>query len=114
MSTTKDKIREEGKKVGMIKLRCFRPFPKEFFHGIIDRFKAVGVIDRSVSFGSEGTIFAEVKGAMYGSKAKMGNYLVGFGGRDIPREQIEEMFVRLFDMIESGKDEEVEFLGLRW
>ena len=70
-----DELRAEGKKAGMIKLRSFRPFPKEYFHSIIGKFQAVGVIDRSISFRSEGTIFAEVKGAMYGSNAKLGIHL---------------------------------------
>ena len=109
-----DELRAEGKKAGMIKLRSFRPFPKEYFHSIIGKFQAVGVIDRSISFGSEGTIFAEVKGAMYGSNAKLGNYIVGLGGRDVSRELIKEMFDKLFKMAAGGEEEEVQFLGLRW
>ena len=109
-----DELREEGKKVGMIKIRSFRPFPKEYFHSVIDKFQAVGVIDRSISFGAEGTIFQEVKGAMYGSKAKLGNYIVGLGGRDVSRDLIKEMFDKLFNMVNGGEEEEVQFLGLRW
>ena len=109
-----DELREEGKKVGMIKIRSFRPFPKEYFHSVIDKFKAVGVIDRSISFGAEGTIFQEVKGAMYGSDAKLGNYIVGLGGRDVSRDLIKEMFDKLFNMVNGGEEEEVQFLGLRW
>ena len=109
-----DEMREAGKKVGLIKLRSFRPFPKEYFESIRDKFKAVGVIDRSISFGFDGTVFSEVKSAMYGSSAKMANYIVGLGGRDIPKHQIETMFSKLFG-IASGKNEaEVQFLGMRW
>ncbi|MCR5134445.1 MAG: pyruvate ferredoxin oxidoreductase, partial [Clostridiales bacterium] len=95
-------------------LRSFRPFPKEYFHSVIGKFQAVGVIDRSISFGAEGTIFQEVKGAMYGSNAKLGNYIVGLGGRDVSRELIKEMFDKLFKMAAGGEEEEVQFLGLRW
>jgi pyruvate ferredoxin oxidoreductase alpha subunit len=109
-----DEMREAGKKVGLIKLRSFRPFPKEYFESVRDKFKAVGVIDRSISFGFDGTVFSEVKSAMYGSSAKMANYIVGLGGRDIPKKMLEDMFNKLFG-IASGKNEaEVQFLGMRW
>ena len=62
-----DSLRAEGKRVGLIKLRCYRPFPKAYFAGLGDRFAAMGVIDRSLSFGYEGTLFTEVKAALYGS-----------------------------------------------
>lgn len=109
-----DQMRKAGKKVGLIKIRSLRPFPKEYFESVRDRFNAVGTIDRSISFGFDGTLFSEVKSAMYGSNAKMANYIVGLGGRDIPKEQIELMFNKLFG-IASGKNEaEVQFLGMRW
>ncbi|HNU80228.1 MAG TPA: transketolase C-terminal domain-containing protein [Bacillota bacterium] len=109
-----DEMREAGKKVGLIKLRSFRPFPKEYFESIRDKFKAVGVIDRSISFGFDGTVFSEVKSAMYGSGAKMANYIVGLGGRDIPKHQIETMFSKLLGMASGKNEAEVQFLGMRW
>ena len=109
-----DEMREAGKKVGLIKVRSYRPFPKEYFESIRDRFKAVGTIDRSISFGFDGTLFSEVKSAMYGSNAKMANYIVGLGGRDIPKKQIELMFNKLFNMASGHDEAEVQFLGMRW
>lgn len=110
-----DALRQEGKKVGLIKIRSYRPFPKEYFAGLGNRFKAVGVIDRSISFGFDGTIFSEVKASMYGSNAKLANYIVGLGGRDIPKTTIVEMFDKLA-VLAQGKDDgaEVQFLGMRW
>lgn len=109
-----DKLRAEGKKAGMIKVRCYRPFPKAYFEALGNRFKGVGVIDRSISFGFDGTLFSEVKSAMYGSTAVMQNYIVGLGGRDIPKELIGEMFTRLEKHASGGAEEEVQFLGMRW
>jgi len=109
-----DALREQGKKVGLIKIRSFRPFPKEYFEKIGDRFHSVGVIDKSISFGFDGTIFSEVKSAMYGSHAKLANYIVGLGGRDIPKELIETMFEKLFNIASGKTEEEVQFLGMRW
>lgn len=109
-----DKLRADGKKVGMIKVRCYRPFPKAYFESLGSRFKGVGVIDRSISFGFDGTLFSEVKSAMYGSTAVMQNYIVGLGGRDIPKELIDEMFTMLEKRANGGAEDEVQFLGMRW
>ena len=110
-----DSLRQEGKRVGLIKIRSYRPFPKEYFAGFGDRFQAIGVIDRSISFGFDGTVFSEVKSSAYGSNAKLANYIVGLGGRDIPKNIISEMFDKLSDLAQ-GKEggEEVQFLGMRW
>lgn len=109
-----DEMRKSGEKVGLIKIRSYRPFPKEYFESIRNRFKAVGTIDRSISFGFDGTLFSEVKSAMYGSNAKMANYIVGLGGRDISKPQIELMFNKLFNIASGNKEDEVQFLGMRW
>lgn len=109
-----DALRAEGKKVGMIKVRCYRPFPKAYFAALGNRFKGVGVVDRSISFGFDGTLFSEVKSAMYGSSAKMQNYIVGLGGRDIPKELVREMFEKLENAVSGAAEDEVQFLGMRW
>ena len=100
--------------MGLIKIRGYRPFPKAYFAGLGDRFAALGVIDRSISFGFDGTLFSEVKSAMYGSHAKLGNYIVGLGGRDITKEIITGMYDKLFAIASGAKEEEVQFLGMRW
>jgi pyruvate ferredoxin oxidoreductase alpha subunit len=109
-----DALREEGKKVGLIKIRSFRPFPKEYFAGLRDRFLAIGVIDRSISFGFEGTVFSEVKSSLYGSKTKLADYIVGLGGRDIPKHLISKMFEKLLSPALGKDGKEVQFLGMRW
>lgn len=110
-----DSLNENGKKVGLIKLRSYRPFPKEYFAGLKDRFKAIGVIDRSISFGFDGTVFSEVKSSLYGSNAKLADYIVGLGGRDIPKHVISEMYEKLFNLAKGKEDgPEVQFLGMRW
>ncbi|MBM6830448.1 pyruvate ferredoxin oxidoreductase [Anaerotignum lactatifermentans] len=109
-----DCLREEGKKVGMIRVRSYRPFPKEYFDSIKDRFAAMGVIDRSLSFGLEGTLYSEVKAELYGGSAKLVNFIVGLGGRDIPKDLIAMMYDKLDRMQKNEAEEEVQFLGMRW
>jgi len=56
-----DRLREKGFKVGLVKLRFYRPFPREYFKGLSKRVKAMGVIDRDISFGYEGAVASDIK-----------------------------------------------------
>lgn len=106
-----DRLREAGMKAGLIKVRCYRPFPKELFAAMRNRFRAMGVIDRNISFGYEGALFTEIKAAMYGSETKMTGFITGLGGRDISKSDIHNMYLALS---ESSGDSEIRFPGLRW
>ena len=110
-----NELRAEGKKVGMIKLRSFRPFPKEYFASLGNRFKALGVTDKSISFGYDGTIYGDVKSSMYGtSETKLANFICGLGGRDVSKPMIEEMFKVLENLANGKKEEEIQWIGKRW
>lgn len=111
-----DKLREEGKKAGLIKLRSYRPFPKEYFANIGESVRCVGVIDRDISFGYEGAVYTEIKAALnkLGNTVRTLNFIAGISGRDIKKEYLEEMFEQM-ECLDSGKSvEEVQFTGLRW
>lgn len=87
-----DELRQEGKKVGLIKLRFFRPFPSEELKNILKDTAAVGVVDRSLSFIGGGQAFNEVRSALYGRSIPIINHLAGLGGRDVTEMQIRKMF----------------------
>ncbi len=81
-----DNLRERGEKVGLIKLRVFRPFPKKELIEALKGIKALAVFDRSHSFGSfGGPLFSEIRSALYGSDLSLQvlNYIYGVGGRKI-------------------------------
>jgi pyruvate/2-oxoacid:ferredoxin oxidoreductase alpha subunit len=87
-----DQKREEGLKVGLVRIRYFRPFPRERLARALAGKQAIGVIDRNVCFGwNSGTIFAELKGVLgeMGAKIPMANFIDGLGGLDITVEHIE-------------------------
>ncbi len=112
-----DKMREEGHKVGLVKIRFYRPFPKELIHSLFGRVKAVGVIDRNLSFGYEGALYADVKAALYnphGTNPVTLNFIAGLSGRDITKENLENMYQKLFNASRGRIEEEVQFIGLRW
>jgi pyruvate ferredoxin oxidoreductase alpha subunit len=87
-----DKLRQEGKKVGLVKLRFFRPFPSEELRKVLSGVGAVGVVDRSISYHGGGPAFNEVRSALYGMSIPVINHLAGIGGRDVKEATIMSMF----------------------
>jgi pyruvate ferredoxin oxidoreductase alpha subunit len=87
------KMREEGKKVGLIRLRWFRPFPYERLATALRRAKAIGVIDRDYSFGSpfgSGVVANEVRAALYNAEHRppLIGFICGLGGREVTLEDV--------------------------
>lgn len=97
-----DLLREKGEKVGLVKLRFFRPFPNEEMAEALKDVKAVGVFDRSFSYGSTGQVFLEVRNALYEMKKPILNFIAGLGGRDIRCIDLQFMFDKLKEV--EGKD----------
>lgn len=111
-----ERLRNRGLKVGLVKLRFYRPFPKEYFKRLGSRVKAVGVIDRDISFGYEGAVASDIKSALAsaGQCPRVINFIAGIAGRDIAKEHIEEMYAKLYRFAEGKDEEELQFIGLRW
>jgi pyruvate ferredoxin oxidoreductase alpha subunit len=112
-----DALRAKGQKVGLIKIRVFRPFPVEDLTAALSTLKAVAVFDRSDSLnGYGGPVFTEVCSALFNSaqKPRIINYIYGLGGRDIDMHQIEAVYNRL-NSIKDSKDvgDIVNYLGVR-
>lgn len=116
-STSKDaidKLRKNGIKVGLGRVRVFRPFPKEELIEICKNANVIGVLDRNFSFGNEGAFFMETKSAFYSNKEKpiIKNYVLGLGGRDITVEDIENIVNDLINVKKEGLKNEIEWYGL--
>ncbi|MBN2071542.1 MAG: pyruvate ferredoxin oxidoreductase [Candidatus Krumholzibacteriota bacterium] len=94
-STTRaviDEMRDEGIKIGALKIRVFRPFPFEEVFEVLSKTEKVAVIDRNISFGGHGIFFQEIKSALYGrTDVPITGYIAGLGGRDITPEVIREI-----------------------
>jgi pyruvate ferredoxin oxidoreductase alpha subunit len=96
---TVEKLRSEGKKVGLIKLKTFRPFPAEEIRKACKNLKALGVIDRHVSLGSEGAMTLDIKSALANEKCKVEGFISGLGGRDIDTKRLK----KAFEILEKGE-----------
>lgn len=113
---TVDTFRKKGIKVGLIRLRIFRPFPSEALGKALSNTSFVGVIDRSFSFGHEGAIFTELKASLYGRKSvpMIKNFIVGIGGRDITTDTITKIYENCFNCLNSKKvDVPVEWIDIK-
>jgi pyruvate ferredoxin oxidoreductase alpha subunit len=108
---TVDSLRERGIRAGMIKIRVFRPFPHERLARALSHLRSVAVLDRCVSYGTQGgPLFADVRSSMYGKNIPIYNYIYGLGGRDLFPSQIESAYN---DLLEGKTDERMRYLGLR-
>jgi len=100
------KLRSEGIKAGIVKVRTFRPFPTEEFARVLSGVKAVGIMDRADSFGAQGgPLYLEILAALYqkGVQTKTVNFLYGLGGRDLYPQNIEDAF-RMLKAAADGAD----------
>ncbi|BEP16780.1 ferredoxin oxidoreductase [Pyrofollis japonicus] len=102
-----NRLREQGVKAGMVKIRVFRPFPAEELAKALENVNAVGVLDRAVSFGGavEGPLFMEVATslALRGIVKPMVSFIHGLGGRDIFVKDVMEMYQKLLEAAKTGK-----------
>lgn len=105
-----DALRAQGKKVGLVKVRMFRPFPGEELAEALKNCKAVAVMDKSEGFnGCGGPLFAETRSALYDLEArpKLINVVYGLGGRDVSTDDVAALYARLEQIAETGVTGEV-------
>ncbi|MDD3487586.1 MAG: pyruvate ferredoxin oxidoreductase [Candidatus Moranbacteria bacterium] len=110
VKTAVDELREKGEKVGLLKIKLFRPFPYEQIGEALKNVKNIAVLERTASFGSNPPIYSEVIQGLYTMremKHSVQSYIFGLGGREIFKEDIKKVFGQDFD----GK--EVRYIGLK-
>lgn len=118
--TTKDaidKLRAQGEKVGLIKIRLFRPFPAEEIAEALRGVKAVAVMDRAESYTNHGgPLGADVMSALFRARsdAFAVNYIYGLGGRDVRVEDMEGVYADLQEIIDNqDAGETYRYMGIR-
>lgn len=113
---TVDQLRAKGVKAGLLKIRVFRPFPKEEIAEALKNVKAVAVMDKTHSLNDAGApLFLEVRSALYDLETRpmLVNYIYGLGGRDVKTSDIESVYNDLAEIVKAGKVDNVyRYLGL--
>lgn len=112
-----DELREQGKKVGVLKLRVFRPFPAKEIAQALKNCRAVAILDRCESYNSNGgPLGAEVTAGLYRERVMIEtvNYIYGLAGRDFTVSDATGIFDDLAEMVENGKEiEQYQYIRLR-
>ena len=113
-----DDLREQGRKVGVIKLRVFRPFPAAEIAQALKHCKAAAIMDRCESYSGNGggPLASEVSAALFYHKVMIEtvNYIYGLAGRDFTVEDVYDIFADLEAMIENGKEiKQYQYINLR-
>ncbi len=98
-----DELREEGKRIGVLKIRTFRPFPKKAIYNALKEIKNVVVMEKDISLGFGGMLANELKAVFYNQpqQPKISGFVAGLGGRDVSQQSIRRT-------IEKGVSEEID------
>ena len=112
-----DRYRARGEKVGLVKLRCFRPFPVRELIEAIGHAKAVAVLEKDISMGTAGALFLDTAASFINVAERrplMLDFICGLGGRDVGPLQIAEALRGAGKAAEEGRVKRaVRWLGLR-
>ncbi|MBA7631505.1 Pyruvate synthase subunit PorA [subsurface metagenome] len=112
---TIDRMRKEGRDVGLLRLRLWRPFPFEEIRRAVKDAEVLIVLDRALSFGYGGPVCSEIKSALYNEakKPKVVSFIGGLGGRDISPGGFERMINRGIEISQTGIEQEFEMFGVK-
>lgn len=111
-----DALRNEGHKVGVARVRVYRPYPTEEIAKLGENVQMISTIDRHISFGMEGFLAAETKAALCNLEDKplVASFIAGLGGRDVTAETIKRMAEKSMKWMRNGKiEKETEWVDLR-
>jgi len=106
-----DELRAKGKKVGLLKITSFRPFPAQQIYDALKNIPKVAVLDKSLSLGSYTPLTADIKAVFFGKSKKpevISSFVAGLGGRDITKDSIKEIFRLL-----TSKERSCEYIDLK-
>ena len=84
---------KDNKKIGVLKIKTYRPFPGEEINKILLRAKNIAVIEKAISLGQAGPLYSDIKSSLKNNKLNISNYIVGLGGRDVTTKMIKELIV---------------------
>jgi pyruvate ferredoxin oxidoreductase alpha subunit len=114
-----DRMREQGKKVGFIRVKWFRPFPRPELRALLRNVKGVGIVDRDYSFGSNsqaGVMYTEIAAALYPEPRRpvIVPFIAGLGGREVSAENMAEMQEITEEVTARGEqDATCQWIGVR-
>jgi pyruvate ferredoxin oxidoreductase alpha subunit len=108
-----DDLRREGKKVGLIKLKCYRPFPFDEIRELAKKYHAIGVIDRNISLGGGGNVLNETRSAIYdiAERPKVLGFHTGMAGEEVTPQMIRRIAEKTLKSVSEPVPTAVEWVG---
>ena len=105
-----DDLRDKGEKVGLLKIRCFRPFPGQEIAEALKNTRRVAIMEKAFSLGASGILGDEIKAALYATpyRPEISTFFIGLGGRDIPKSSI----VNVYNQVKAKQQNNV-FVDLK-
>ncbi|SCY20049.1 pyruvate ferredoxin oxidoreductase [Desulfoluna spongiiphila] len=109
-----DAMREEGTKIGVMGLKVYRPFPDAAVREALTGHKGVIVLEKALSYGNQGALYADVKSALYSAETRpfVHNYIVGLGGREIKTQHLYDALTESINK-EAAIGDEPQWIGLK-
>jgi pyruvate ferredoxin oxidoreductase alpha subunit len=114
--TVAKQLRDQGIKAGVLRIRVYRPFPAREVRQALSNAKAVGILDRSDSFGAQyGPVGLDVRAALYDLPVNIPtrDYIFGLGGADVTLESIRQAYQELQQLAKGQLDQSLSYLGTR-
>jgi len=105
-----DKLREKGKKVGLLKINLYRPFPYKEVGEQLAHIRKIAVLDRAISFGAYPPLYQDIMTSLHfaaSQKHEVASYIYGLGGRDTMQAHIERVYK---DLEEGEISQEIKYL----
>jgi len=108
-----DDLRAEGKRVGLVKLKCYRPFPVDEIKALAKKYHAIGVIDRNVSLGGGGNVLNEARSAIYDmdERPKVLGFHTGMAGEEVTPQMIRRIAEKTLRAVREPVPTAVEWIG---
>ncbi|MBV7273677.1 pyruvate ferredoxin oxidoreductase [Clostridiaceae bacterium UIB06] len=109
-----NKLREQGKKVGLVKVVVFRPFPVKYLKEVLKGKEVIGVFDRSAGLGGQGgPVWSETCAAMKAVDCDIRHYVGGLGGRDVTADNIEKIFNELLEIKKGKRKDHTQWIDVK-
>lgn len=97
-------LRAKGHKIGLIRIRVYRPFPEEQLRKALSGLEAIGVVDQNLSPGVGGIVYPEIKALMYGERIPISSFIISLGGKHISQEEFETICLETLKTAKTRKE----------
>jgi pyruvate ferredoxin oxidoreductase alpha subunit len=97
-------LRAKGVPIGLLRLRVYRPFPKEQIRESLKEVEAVGMIDQNLSPGYGGIVYPEIRDCLYDRKVPVSDFIAGLGGRHISQQELEQFGMEVLKSVNTKKE----------